>query len=157
DQLQSVGVEGTMASIRDALDGMLGQLGTIDFDVVVNPVVAEINEMRDSLKKIDVSKLSEFTVGALKVSVEVVVHLDFSSQITAVLMAEIDKLLEYPENALAQVEGKVEGAIKQFGALAPGVLLEPLNTLFAPISDKLNTLKLEVLLEPLDAWFGRME
>ena len=48
---------GTMASIRDGLNGMLDRLGTVDFDVVADPVVAEINEMRDSLKKIDVSKL----------------------------------------------------------------------------------------------------
>jgi phage-related protein len=150
DELQGVDVEGTMASIRDALNGMLDRLGTIDFDVVVGPVVAEIDEMRDSLKKIDVSKLSDFMIGALKVSVEIVVHLDFSSQITAVVMAEIDKLLEYPEQALAEVEGKVEGAIKQFGELAPGVLLAPLNDLFAPVTEQLNQVKLEALLEPLD-------
>ncbi len=157
EQLQSVDVPGTMVSIRDRLDGMLNELGTIDFDVVVDPVVAEINEMSASMKKIDVSKLNEFAIGALKVSVEIVVHLDFSTMITAALMAEIDKLLEYPKQALATVEEKVEGAIKQFGELAPAALLAPLNDLFAPITEKLNALKLEALLAPLDEWYGRME
>lgn len=155
EQLQAVDVEGTMGSIRDGLEGMLDQLGTIDFDLVAGPVVSGIQEMRDSLKKIDVSKLNEFTIGALKVAVEVVVQLDFSTQVTAALMIEIDKLLEMPKNALASIEGKVEEAIREFGKLAPEALLSPLNDLFAPVSQRLNALELGALLEPLDAWHGR--
>jgi len=157
DQLQSVDVKGTMQTISQSLTDMLNKLGTVDFDVVTDPVVEEIHSMRDSLKKIDVSKMSEFTVGALKVSVAIVTHLDFSTQITAALMAEIDKLLEVPKNALATIEGKVEGAIKQFGELAPEVLLSPLNDVFKPVTAQLDALKLEALLEPLDKWYAKLE
>ena len=156
-QLQSLDVTGTMTSIGQKLEGMLGALGTVDFDVVVNPVVAEIDEMRDAMKKIDLSSLNEFSIGALKVSVEVVVQLDFSAQITGVLMAEIDQLLEIPKKALADLEGRVEGALQQFGALAPATLLAPLDKVFQPITAQLNALKLEVLVTPLDEWYAKMQ
>ncbi len=155
--LQSVDAQGAMESIHQRLDDMLSELGKLDFDVVVDPVVAEINEMRDELKKIDLSSLNEITIGALKVSVAVVVEIDFSAQITDALMAEFDKLLDVPKNALAELEGRVEGALKQFGELAPEALLAPLDDVFKPITLRLDALKLDALLKPLDEWHARMQ
>lgn len=129
-QLETLDVTGTMEGIRQKLDNMLGELGVVDFDPVVDPIVAQINEVGDALKKIDVSSLNEFTVGALEVSVDVVVRIDFSTQITGALMVEIDKLLEIPQNALAEIEGSVEGVLQRFGELEPGMLLSPLDDLF---------------------------
>jgi hypothetical protein len=157
DQLQSLDVAGTVAATRQKLEGMLSSLGSIDFDPIVDPVVAQINEMRDTLKKIDVSSLNEFTIGALKVSVEVVVKIDFSVQITDALMAEFDKLLEIPKKALGEIEASVEGILHRFGQLAPAALLKPLDDLFDPITTHLEALKLEVLLKPLDEWYARAQ
>jgi ElaB/YqjD/DUF883 family membrane-anchored ribosome-binding protein len=157
EQLQSLDVEGAVEATRQRLDEMLGALGSFDFDPVVDPVVAEINEMRDSLKKIDVSSLNEFTIGALKVSVEVVVAIDFSVQITDALMAEFDKLLETPKKALGEIEANVEDALSRFGQLAPEALLQPLDDVFEPITEHLDALKLESLLKPLDEWYGRAQ
>jgi hypothetical protein len=156
EQLQSLDVEGTVEATRQRLDEMLGALGTFDFDPVVDPVVAEINEMRDSLKKIDVSSLNEFTIGALKVSVEVVVAIDFSVQITDALMAEFDKLLETPKKALGEIEANVEEVLARFGRLAPEALLQPLDDVFEPVNAHLDALKLESLLKPLDEWYARV-
>src|SRR5262245_50564650 len=155
DQLQSLDVAGTVEATRQKLEEMLSGLGAIDFDPVVDPVVAEINEMAEALKKIDVSSLNEFTIGALKVSVEVVVAIDFSVQITDALMAEFDKLLELPKKALGEIEASVEGALLQFGQFAPEALLKPLDDLFDPITAHLDELKLEALLKPLDEWYAR--
>jgi hypothetical protein len=157
DQLQSLDVAGTVEATRQKLDDMLSSLGSVDFDPVVDPVVAEINEMGDTLKKIDVSSLNEFTIGALKVSVEVVVAIDFSVQITDALMAEFDKLLEIPKKALGEIEASVEGVIQRFGQLAPEALLKPLDDLFDPITVHLDALKLEALLKPLDEWYARAQ
>jgi len=157
DQLQSLDVAGTVEATRQKLDGMLSSLGSIDFDPVVDPVVAQINEMGDTLKKIDVSSLNEFTIGALKVSVEVVVAIDFSVQITDALMAEFDKLLEIPKKALGEIEASVESVIQRFGQLAPEALLKPLDDLFDPITAHLDALKLEALLKPLDEWYARAQ
>jgi len=156
-QLQSVDVKGTMGQIRDGLDEMLSQLGVVDFDIVVNPVIDEINAMGASLKKIDISSMNELAIGALKVSLEIVVHINFSSQITDVLMAQFDKLLAMPKDALAQLQGKVEASIKQFGVMAPSVLLAPLNDVFKPVQEQLDALSLENLLKPLDDWYAQLE
>jgi vacuolar-type H+-ATPase subunit E/Vma4 len=157
EELQSLDVAGTVESTRQKLEEMLNSLGVIDFDPVVDPVVGQINEMSTALKKIDVSSLNEFTIGALKVAVEVVVAIDFSVQITDALMAEFDKLLEIPKNALGEIETSVEGVIERFGQLAPAALLAPLDDLFDPITAHLDALKLETLIKPLDEWYGRAQ
>ncbi|MDR5748840.1 hypothetical protein QCE73_37305 [Caballeronia sp. LZ029] len=156
-QLQTVDVKGTMDTIRKKLDELLGKLGTVDFDIVVNPVIDEINSMGAALKKINISSMNEFAIGALKVSVSVVVHMNFSAAITDVLMAQFDKIIAMPKDALVQVQGKVEGSIRQFGAIAPQALLAPLTTVFKPVQEQLDALNLENLIKPLDEWYANLE
>jgi hypothetical protein len=155
DELDSADVPGTLEQIRAKFDGMLSQLGEVDFSIVADPVIAEIGEMRDALASIDVSSLNEVVLGSLKVSVEVVISLDFTGDITASLMAEFDKLLEVPRNGLREVEGRVEGALAQFGAMAPEALLAPLKEVFSPVSELLEQLRLETLVAPLEEWRDR--
>ncbi len=157
DQLRSLDVPGQMEKIRQELEGMLSSLGELDFDPVVDPVVAQIDEMAGGLKKIDVSSLGDFARGALKVSVEVVVGVDFTAQISDVLLAEIDQLLEIPRGALGEVEERLEGVLERFGELEPGALLAPLDTVFEPVTAQIDGLGLEALLAPLDAWHGEIE
>jgi hypothetical protein len=152
DQLQAVDVAGTMQGLRAELEEMLAKVAEVDFDPVVDPVIAQINEMRDVLAKIDVSAMGELQVGALKVSVEVVVNIDFGTQISASLMGEIDELLQLPFDALDAVEASVEGTLSAFAAYGPEAILEPLNGLFEPISEGLDSLDLDVLVEPLNQW-----
>lgn len=155
-QLQNLDVAGTIKEAGAQLDAMLDQIGVIDFDPVVDPVIAQINEMRDTLKKIDVSSLNEFTIGALKVSVEVVTHLDFSVQITDALMAEFDKLLEVPKNALTSIETSLEAILQRFATLQPKALLAPLSGVFDPITEQIDDISLEALLKPLDSWYAEV-
>jgi hypothetical protein len=152
-QLKSVNVAGMMETIRQSLDGMLSGLGVIDFDPIIDPVIAQINEMAAALKKIDFSAMGEFALGPFKVSAEVVTKVNFSADITGALMAEFDELLDLPQKALSGIEVSVEGALQQLKALEPGVLLTPLNDLFDPITAHLDALDLKVLLKPLDAWY----
>lgn len=154
-KLDEIDVPATMEQIRQKLQGMLDELGTVDFDVVADPVVAQINEMRDALKEIDVSSMNEVVLGTLKVSVSIVVELDFTAKITDVLMAKIDELLAYPKGALAEIETKAEDGLKRLGDLAPSVILAPLEGLFTPVREKLDELRLERLVQPLDEWHGR--
>lgn len=156
EQLETMDVEVKMESTGQKLNEMLSGLGAIDFDPIIDPVIAQINEMAGTLKKIDVSAMSEFTIGALKLSVEVVVNIDFSAKITDALMAEFDKLLEIPKGALSEIERRIEGVLQRFGELQPKVLLSPLQELFDPIATRLDNLKLETLLEPLDTWYNRI-
>jgi hypothetical protein len=154
-ELEGLDVQGTLEGIRQQLDGMLGELGAIDFDPVVDPVVAEINEMRDALSEIDVSSLSDFTRTALRTAVEVVIDIDFADDIADALLDEIDDILEIPRSALDDLETGVGAALQQFGELAPETLLAPLDDLFDPITEHLDALDLESLLDPLDDWYER--
>ncbi|HEY8227049.1 MAG TPA: hypothetical protein VIG25_17365 [Pyrinomonadaceae bacterium] len=156
DQIQGLDVPGTLESARQTLDQMLKELGDLDFEPVVVPVINEIDEIGGELKKIDVSSLNDFTKGALKVSVSVVEAVDFEGQITAVLMAEFDKLLEFPRQGLSEIETNVEALIKRFSDFAPGALLAPLDEVFAPVTKFLDELNLETLVKPLDEWYGRL-
>jgi hypothetical protein len=156
DQIQSLDVPGTLESARQTLDDMLKELGDFDFEPVVVPVISEIDEISGELKKIDVSSLNDFTKGALKVSVSVVLAVDFEGQITAVLMEEFDKLLEVPKQGLTEIETSVEALIKRFSDFAPGALLAPLDEVFAPVTKLLGEINLESLVKPLDEWYGRL-
>ena len=157
EQLQSLDVAGTMAAICQQLDEMLNGLSIVDFDPIIDPVVAQIHEMRDALKKIDVSSLNELMLGALKVSVEVVVAISFSTQITDALMAEMDELLETPRRVLNEIEINVENAFKEFGKLEPAALLSPLDHLFKSVSTHLDAFSMDALLKPLDEWYEYLQ
>ncbi|CAB1073575.1 hypothetical protein JY97_13515 [Alkalispirochaeta odontotermitis] len=157
NQLQSLNVTDTMNAARAELDSMLNDLGSIDYDPLVDPVVGQVNEMRDDLRNIDVSSLNEFTIGALKVAVEVVVAVDFSTQITNVLMDEFDSLLDIPKRAIDDIEAEVENVLQKFKELEPDALLSPLDDLFDPVTTHLDNLDLTSLLEPLDSWYEQTQ
>ena len=145
EQLGELNVTQVMESIRQRLDDMLSGLGNIDFDPVVDPVIGEIDEMRDSLRQIDVSSLNELTRGALRLAVEVVLGIDFTDDIINFLLEKTDNILEYPRNALTDLEEAVEDLLQRFGELEPDKLLAPLDELFQPVNDFLDTLDLENL------------
>lgn len=154
DQLRELDVPGRIDALGARLEEMLGQLGAIDFDLVVNPVIAQIEEMRDTLRGIDLSALNDFLREALGVAVQVVLSIDFPGQITDALLAELDRLLQAPKDALSAIEARVEGALQEVGRLAPDELLRPLDTLFAPVSRALDQLRVEALVEPVAEWYG---
>jgi hypothetical protein len=143
----------TIEAARQRLLTMLDQLGRVDFDVVVDPVIAQIEELREVLAGIDVSGLSEPLLGALRLGVRVIVEVDFGAQITAVLLQEMDRLLQVPRDGLAAIEARAEAALQALGALEPGVILAPLQELYGPIQELLDTIELESLTEPIDAWY----
>jgi hypothetical protein len=157
DDLEALDVEAELERIASRTEEILERFGEVDFQAVVDPVVAELDAMAAKLREIDVAALGEISVGALKVSVEVVLRVDFSTQITDALMQEIDAVLELPRDALAQLEASVETALQQFARLSPTVLLAPLEAAFEPIRARLAALRSEVLLAPLDAWHARLQ
>jgi hypothetical protein len=154
DRLRELDVPDKVEDIGGRLEAMLSQLGEINFDLVTNPVVAEIEAMRDQLRGIDTSALNDFLREALGVAVKVVISIDFPGQITNVLMEEIDRLLQIPKDALNAIENRVEDALRQVGRLAPDELLRPLDTLFEPLTLALNQLDVDALVEPVAEWYG---
>lgn len=154
-KLQELDLPGKLDSLGTQLQGLLDQFGQVKFDMIVDPVVAQIDDMREQIKKIDLSSLNDFLRETLRTALQAVLDLDFPGQITAALMGEIDKIIQIPVEELAGVEEKLEGALQQFGTLAPEALLKPLDALFAPVSDLLDELQLDHLLEPVNEWHNR--
>ncbi|BBH71871.1 hypothetical protein ACTI_85560 [Actinoplanes sp. OR16] len=152
DRLRELDVPGKVDDIAGRLDAMLSGLGELDFDVVTNPVVAQIEEMRDRLREIDTSALNGLLREALRAAVGAVVSIDFPGQITAVLLAELDKLLEVPKQALATVQARVADALSEVGRLAPDELLRPLDDLFQPVSRAVDQLDVDSLVAPVAQW-----
>jgi hypothetical protein len=157
DQLYALDLPGKIAAIGAQLEATLSQLGDINFDVVVNPVIAQIEEMRTLLLGIDLSALNDFLRAALRTAVEVVVSIDFHGQITDALLAELDTLLETPKAALSTAETRLEVALTEVGRLAPDELLRPLDTLFEPVSQTLDQFKLDALVAPVAEWYGSVQ
>ncbi len=152
DRIDALDVERRVEEIAARLRQMLDDLGVVDFNVAIDPVIAQLGEMKGSLSEIDVSELNEILRGALKLSLDVVIEIDFTSDITDVLLARIDEILEHPHRALEQVETTLEETLSQLGALAPAELLAPLDEVFEPVRDGLDELQLDALAEPLEEW-----
>jgi hypothetical protein len=151
-QVEGLDLERRVEEIAGRIRAMLDQLGSVDFDLVTDPVVAELGEMQGSLRELDPSKLNDLLRQSLKLAVHVVVEIEFTADITEVLVQQMDRLLEPPREALARAESTLEGGLAELGRLRPSGLLTPLDRVFAPVREGLDALRLEVLTEPLDAW-----
>jgi hypothetical protein len=155
DQLRAADVGGTMGRVAQELDGALSQLGEIDFDPVVDPVVAQIEDMSGQLRAIDPADLNEILRAALSAAVAIIEAIDFPNDITAVLMGEIDKVLEVPVNAMDELQARIDAMLDRFRELAPEAILTPLSGLFEPLLGALDALELEALVAPISEWHER--
>lgn len=156
DTLEGADVPAVLKQMAGRLEEMLGKLGELSFDPIVEQVIAEIDEMAEELRQIDISSMSEITIGALKVSVTVVTNINFSSQISGVLIEGFDEILTVPKQAVAEVQKAVEFIGDQFELLKPNFLLQELDKLLAPLQTVFDTLDPQVLIKPLDDWHAAL-
>ena len=154
DALDSADVPAAMESMAAALDEKIAQLGEISFEPVVDTVVEELNGMADQLRQIDVAAMSEITVGALKVSLEIVTNFDFASEIGGNLAAYLkEEVLDGIHSVMSEVEKVIVYIQEQFAKLHPDILLKELDELIEPIQAQLDGLELDKLLQPLLDWY----
>lgn len=156
DTLEGADVPAVLEQMAGRLEEMLGKLGDLSFDPTVEQVIAEIDDMAEKLRQIDISNMSEITIGALKVSVTVVSNINFSSQISGVLIEGFDEILTVPKQALGEVQKAVEFISDQFELLKPNFLLRELDKLLAPLQTVFDTLDPQVLIKPLDDWHAAL-
>jgi hypothetical protein len=156
DTLESADVPAALEQMAERLQEMLDKLGDLSFDPIVDQVIAEIDKMAEKLRRIDISGMSEISIGALKVSVEVVTQINFSSQISSVLMDGFDELLVVPKQAVDHVQKSVEFISDQFALLKPDHLLQEINKLVGPLQAIFDTLDPQVLLKPLMDWHAAL-
>ena len=153
DQLEAVDVTGTARELVERLGAVLDSLATFDFDTVVDPVVAEIGEMRDQLRAIDPADLNDILRAALAAGTAILRMIDFPADITSLLMGELDELLEKPTEAIAGLQEQLDGAVARFAELDPKMLVEPLQGVFGPVSSALDELDVQALARPLTEWY----
>jgi tetrahydromethanopterin S-methyltransferase subunit B len=154
-QLRAADVAGTMGRTGAELENALSQLGAIDFDPVVDSVVAQIEDMTGQLRSIDPADLNEILRAALAAAVVVIEAIDFPNDITAVLMDEIDRVLDVPVNAMDELQARVDAMLDRFRELAPESIVAPLSGLFEPLLGALDGLEVDALAAPIAEWHAR--
>jgi hypothetical protein len=155
DEIEGADIPGQIEAMRNELAAMLDQLGRIDFDVVVDPVIEQIDEMADSLASIDTSSLNDLLRAALKEATKVITDIDFSQQITAALTKKMDEVLAIPAKAITDVQDRVNAAVERLGELALREMLAPLYEVYTPVERAVDQLQLAALVRPLDEWHGK--
>ena len=111
--------------------------------------------MSGQLRAIDPADLNEILRAALSAAVAIIEAIDFPNDITAALMAEIDKVLEVPVNAMDDLQARVDAMLDRFRELAPEAILTPLSGLFEPLLGALDGLEIDALAAPISEWHER--
>ena len=154
-ELENANIPGEIESIRNELASMLEQLGRVDFDVVVDPVVQQIGEMAEALAGIDTSSLNDLLKAALREATKIITDIDFSKEITAVLTQKMDEILAIPAKAITDAQDRVNEAVARLGDLALQEMLKPLYEVYTPVERAVDQLQLANIVRPLDEWHAK--
>jgi hypothetical protein len=149
--LQGLDVPALMEQLRQKVDEILDALLPIDFDVVVDPVVAMIQENTEKLRSIDTSSLNDMLREALKVALDVIIQIDFTATISTPLKEQFQDVKAVPQDAVKQLQQRYEEAIARLDDLKPSQLLEALFAAFDVVDRAVSSLNVAALLQSLDA------
>ncbi len=139
-----------LADLRAKVVDILDQLAPIDFAVVIDPVVAEMESAAASLGQIDPASLNDLLREALKAALDLVITIDLSGTITPPLREGFQAIKQVPQAAIDALQQGYESAIAMLDALNPEQLLGALFSAFAVVEDAIASLDLTLLLKPLD-------
>ncbi|MBI3953188.1 MAG: hypothetical protein HY330_01600 [Chloroflexi bacterium] len=148
--LQGLDVPALMEQLRQKVDEIVDALAPIDFDVVVDPVVGQIEENTEKLRAIDTSSLNDLLREALKVALDVIIGIDFTATISAPLKDQFAKVKAVPQQAIQELQERYKQALAMLDDLKPEKLLEALFAGFDVISRAVGSLNVATLLQPLD-------
>jgi hypothetical protein len=149
--LQSIDLPGLLKSAEEQLTSTCEQLSAVDFSIVVDPVVADIQDLKGKLQAIDISLLDGMLKISLEGAVQVIKAVDFKADISDALVAQLEDVISTNLQGFAGVKEKVEAGLDKIKMLKPDALLaaadEPFDTLLAALAE----LKPSDLLKPLTA------
>jgi methyl-accepting chemotaxis protein len=150
DYLQGLDVPALIEQLRQKVEEIIDALIPIDFAVVVDPVVAEIEENTAKLREIDTESLNELLRAALAVALDVIIKIDFTAAISTPLEDEFAAVKAVPAQAIEQLQERYEQAISTLDDLNPEQLLQALFAAFDTLDEAVGTLDVTTLLRPLD-------
>jgi hypothetical protein len=148
--LQGLNIPGLIQQLQETLQHMVDAVGTVSFDVVVDPVVEGINENTEKLRSIDPSQINDMLRAALKAALDVVISVDFTGTISTPLKDEFAKVKAVPQQGIDDLQHRYEQAIAVLEQLKPTQLLQALFAAFDVIHQAVGSLSITPLLKPLD-------
>ncbi len=148
--LEGLNLPDLVEQLRQKVEEIVDALLPIDFNVVVDPVVAEIEESTGKLRDVDADSLNDLLKEALKVALDVVIQIDFTVAISDPLKEQFGAVKAVPQNAIDQLQRRYEQALSVLDSLKPEKLLEALFSAFDIIQEAVGALDVATLLQPLD-------
>ncbi|MBV9774796.1 MAG: hypothetical protein JO040_12655 [Gemmatimonadetes bacterium] len=148
--LDGLDIPGLMEQLRQKVQEVLDALLPIDFTVVVDPVVGEIQANTEKIRSIDTSKLNDLLKGALSAALGVVIQIDFTAAISDPLNEQFAQIRAVPAQAIEQLQARYEQAVSMLDQLSPSALLEALFAAFDVVKDAVAGVTLASLTAPLD-------
>ncbi len=148
--IDSLNMPQLLEELKTRVDEILDQLIPVDFDIVIDPVVDVLDENSEKLNSIDPSSLNEILRGALKVALEVVIHIDFTATVRSPLSEQFEEIKAIPQQGIQELQERYEEALDLLDEISPSQLLQGLFVAFDKIEESLGSISVESLLSPLD-------
>jgi hypothetical protein len=155
--LKDPAVLGAVQTIQDTLHQAAQQLETFSFSPLTDQVIAEINQMADSLKAIDTSQMNPALQMALQGAVQVIPH-DLTP-LTNPLVAEFDKLIqEGPAPLLDSVKDQPKRLLDKVKDFQPGKLLgDSISKPYEDLLKQMDGFRPSHLLAPVDGELNQLK
>lgn len=150
DFVTGLNVPQLLETLKEKIKKILDDLAPIEFDVIVDPIVAELDENTAKLRSVDVSSLNDLLKEALKLALDVVININFTAEISTPLKEQFENVKAIPQNAIDTLQARYEQAISELDELSPTQLLQDLFSVFDVIDNAVKDLTATSLLQPLD-------
>lgn len=148
--LEGLNITDLMDQLEAKVQEIVDALVPVDFALVVDPVVAELEENSQKLRDIDTSSLDDMLRGALQMALDVVISVDFTAEISGPLHEGFETIKAVPQSAIDELQASYEEALSLLDDLSPSQLLEAMFASFDVINNAVGGFELSDLLGPLD-------
>lgn len=148
--IESLNMPQLLEELKTKVDEIIDQLIPVDFDIVIDPVVEVLDENTEKLKSIDPSSLNDILREALKLALEVVIHIDFTATIKSPLSEQFANIKSIPQSGINELQQRYEDALSLLDEISPSQLLSGLFAAFDKIEEVLGSFSVKTMLAPLD-------
>ncbi len=148
--IDSLNMPQLLEDLKTKVDEIIEQLIPIDFDIIIDPVVDVLDENTEKLKSIDSGSLNDILREALKLALEVVIHIDFTGTVKSPLSEQFQNIKAIPQSGIEELQQRYEEALSILDEISPSQLLSGLFAAFDKIEESLGALSVESMLAPLD-------
>ncbi len=150
DFVEGLNVQQLLDTLKEKIEKILDDLAPLEFDIIVDPIVSELDENAEKLRSVDVSSLNDLLKAALELALGVVININFTAEISTPLKEQFENVKAIPQAAMDTLQARYEQAISELDKLSPTQLLQTLFSAFDVIDDAVKDLTAASILAPLD-------